>query len=505
MHSNIATIVAPAIAFAAGRLATSMMRRFAITIGFVDRPDRRRKLQETPIALGGGLAVWAAAWIGWVACLLGPAWVSADAAIEAVPAASLAVSSSLVLALGLVDDRIGMRGVKKLTGQTIAASVLVASGLRIDSFAGFGFVFELGNMASPATIFAIVLIINAFNLVDGMDGFCGCLGLVASLAVSLLSLGAGRPGDAVLGLALAGALAAFLLDNLPPARIYLGDAGSMTVGMMVAFLAIRACADGGGGAVSLPMMASLLILPLLDVAVAIGRRWLTGHSLFAPDRGHIHHRLRNRLGSTAVALGVGTAMATLAAAGAVMQRAWGMGDILVGLLIVTTVVPLVGTDTFGGSELRLLIFRLRPAVAGLLAGRGGAGAIRHECHLMGDRDWAGVWGALLREAESADLRHIELTIDIPAAGETYHGQWSLLGARGGEPGWSIVHSLCVGDAEAGTLRIAGGIASGGARSLDILEGLLGIVEDHLRSIASDPPAAFRPLPPARRPPIALAN
>ncbi len=209
----------------------------------------------------------------------------------------------MILGVGVVDDRYGLRGRHKLAGQVVAAAILVGLGLRIDAWSGFGVEVELGIFAYPITVLWILLVVNAFNLIDGMDGFCGSLGLVASLAIAFLAFWSGRVEDTIVGLALAGALAAFLRDNLPPARVYLGDAGSMTLGMMIAALSVRACSDGPDTAVSLPPLVALLALPLLDVATALGRRWLTGRSLFTPDRGHIHHRLRSRLGSTAAALG----------------------------------------------------------------------------------------------------------------------------------------------------------------------------------------------------------
>ena len=238
-------------------------------------------------------------------------------------------------------------------------------------------------------------------------------------------------GDAILGLALAGALAAFLRVNLPPARVYLGDAGSMTLGLMVSALSVRACSDGSSNAVSLPPLLALLTLPLLDVVTAIGRRSIMGRSVYTPDRGHIHHCLRSRLGSTVAALSAAVGLATLGAGAAALVKVDGSRDLASCLAIVISVGLLVGTNTFGRSESRLLLFRIRTALTPLLTG--GAvrrGGIQRGCQLHGIRDWAGVWDALIREVEDGGVWRIELAIDMAAAGEVYHGLWSSAGGVG---------------------------------------------------------------------------
>ena len=246
-------LLAPMVSLAIGLVAVRVVRGASTAIGFVDNPDRRRKLHETPIALGGGIAVWLATWSGWLAGLWSLPAGAAGAAGSTLFYAGLAVASFLILAVGVVDDRFGMRGSHKLAGQLLVAVVLVASGLRVDALGGFGVVVELGDFGPLLTVFWIVLVINAFNLIDGMDGFCGGVAFVTSVALALMAARADRTTDALIGLALAGALVAFLKDNLPPARIYLGDAGSMTLGLIFSALSIRACS---GGTVEVPVSAA---------------------------------------------------------------------------------------------------------------------------------------------------------------------------------------------------------------------------------------------------------
>jgi UDP-GlcNAc:undecaprenyl-phosphate/decaprenyl-phosphate GlcNAc-1-phosphate transferase len=473
-------VTAPLAAFVIGLCAVPTVRRVALACGFLDNPDRRRKLHSAAIALGGGIAVWLATWSGWGISLLGASSVIRSEPDTGWFLAALWLATLLILGLGILDDVVGLRGQHKLAGQVLAAVVLVSLGLRIDVWSCFGVQLELGIFAYPVTVFWIVLIVNAFNLVDGMDGFCGSLGLIASLAIAFLAYKSGRVEDAIGALALAGALAAFLAFNLPPARIYLGDAGSMTIGMIISALSVRSCTDGRRTAVVLLPVIALLMLPLLDIVTAVGRRWLKGRSIFTPDRGHIHHCLRSRLGSAVATLGAAGLLATLGAGGAVLATTYGMGDPVACLVIALSVGLLTCTNTFGASESRLLLFRLKVALTPLWAGLAVPGrGIGQECHLHGNRDWAGVWDALVREGEASGVWRIELAIEMTAAGEVYHGHWSLPTATEGEPHWSIVHTLYAGDVEAGMISVSGNVDACGSPYLDKVEKLVRVVEDRL--------------------------
>ena len=486
-------LVAPFAAFLIGVCAFWTVRRIALAVGFVDNPDRWRKLQKAPIPLGGGIAVWLATWSGWgISRLVGASDTGAygDAGWFAI---GLAIASFVILGLGVIDDKYGLRARRKLAGQVVAAMILVGFGLRIDALSAFGVEVKLGILAYPVAVFWVVLVVNAFNLVDGMDGFCGSLGFVAALGITLLAYR--RVGDAILGLALAGALAAFLRVNLPPARVYLGDAGSMTLGLMVSALSVRACSDGSSNAVSLPPLLALLTLPLLDVVTAFGRRAITGRSVFTPDRGHIHHCLRSRLGSTVAALGAAIGLATLGAGAAAMVKVDGSRDLASCLAIVISVGLLVGTNTFGRSESRLLWFRIRTALTPLLTG--GAvrqGGIQRGCQLHGIRDWAGVWDALIHEVEDGGVWRIELAIDMAAAGEVYHGLWVLPAASGDDQCWSVVHNLYAGGVPAGVLHVAGSIDTSQSHHLAKVENLVRMLEDQLGSDVPPPSPSVVPSP-----------
>jgi UDP-GlcNAc:undecaprenyl-phosphate GlcNAc-1-phosphate transferase len=489
MH-GVPVLVAALSAFFLGMCVVPVVRELAIANGFLDNPDRHRKLHTTPVALGGGIAIWLAAAAGWATSRLvysreftatgdGPWFVIV-----------VAIGSLLILALGIVDDRIGMRGRHKLVGQLLAACFLVTTGLRVDALSCFGLDLNLGIFAYPATVVWIVLVINAFNLIDGMDGFCGSLGVITSLALGFLAYRSGLVDEAMIAVALAGSLAAFLRYNLPPATIYLGDAGSMTVGLVISALSIRACSSGSrGGMLVLPVIA-LLALPLIDITAAVVRRLLKGRSLFAPDREHIHHCLKERLGNPTTALAVAviiTAITASIATGATMYRE---GDTAACFALAAAIGGLAATNTFGANESRLLLFRLRVATAPFRMRL----ALRHhataqECHLRGCRDWTGIWNALVREGEASGVWRIDLAIDMVAAGEVYHGYWTSPAATLDEPRWSIVHTIHAGDSVAGMIRVSGGVDCRGTPYLDKVENLVHVVESRLLSDAHPAPAA----------------
>jgi UDP-GlcNAc:undecaprenyl-phosphate GlcNAc-1-phosphate transferase len=477
---GVPLLVAPLAAFVIGLCAVPAIGRIALVCGFLDNPDRCRKLHTAPIALGGGIAVWLATWSGWRISLLQFSPETRGGGDAGWFFTALALATFLILVLGIIDDRFGLRGRHKLAGQIVAAGVLVSLGLKIDAWSSFGAHFEPGILAYSLTVLWIVLIINAVNLIDGMDGFCGSVSLIASLAIAFIAYRWGRLEDAMVALALAGALAAFLIFNLPPARIYLGDAGSMTIGMMLSALSVRSCTVGPRSDVLLMPVIALLMLPVLDVFVAVGRRRLKGRSIFTPDRGHIYDCLKSRLSSKSAALGVGALLATVGAGAATLATTYRMGDSVPFLAFAFCVGLLVCTNTFGATESRLLLFRIRVVLSPLwTAIDPRARGVGQECHLLGKRAWGEVWGALVREGEASGVWRIELGIDMTASGEVYQGHWSLPETAQREPHWSISHNLCAGDVVVGMIRVSGAVDAGGSLCLSRVERLVRIVEGRM--------------------------
>ncbi len=276
------------ISIFASLVLTPMAKRLAWRFDAVSRPDggRRRHIRPTPE--WGGLAVCSALVIGLVAAEL-----VLPATAEGISLAmALIVSAGLLCLLGCYDDMTDMRAGLKLAGQVLATLPVVIVGCRIEQLVVFGYDIHLGYLAAPWTIGWLVLGINAMNLIDGMDGLASTIGIAISLLAAAIAAACGNTQVAVIGVVLAAALAGFLVYNLPPARIYLGDCGSMVVGLVVAVLALRAWPQAGTA--NLTVAAALLFVPLTDTTLAIVRRLLSGRGVMTADRGHLHHKLQDR-------------------------------------------------------------------------------------------------------------------------------------------------------------------------------------------------------------------
>ncbi len=274
---------------------TAAAIRISPWIGLVDHPDQDRKRQAYPTPLGGGAAVFLAtvAVLGGLVCG-GPWRMQVNEDWGNLLGALLACG--WIVALGLMDDRFSLRGRQKLAGQVVAAAILIASGVVINRISLFGVEVDLGLLAIPVTVLWLTGAINALNLLDGMDGMATVIGLILSLAICALAVTTNHMAVAVTALVFSGALLGFLPFNLSPAKIYLGDAGSMLIGIIVGCLSMRASVKGAG-TVLLAAPLAVMTIPILDSLAAVLRRRLAGQSIYFPDRGHLHHRLLARFGS----------------------------------------------------------------------------------------------------------------------------------------------------------------------------------------------------------------
>ncbi|HVX51905.1 MAG TPA: MraY family glycosyltransferase [Chitinophagaceae bacterium] len=207
----------------------------------------------------------------------------------------------VIFTIGVVDDIFVLRAWKKLVGQLVTATIIIVKGhLVISSLAGFMGVYQLSPLAGYIiSFFVIMLVINAFNLIDGIDGLAASLGLVSSVIFSLFFLINQNYPYAILGFALAGALLAFLVFNFHPAKIFMGDSGSMLIGLVNAILFLKFI-NTGSVVTDYPVKAAplvgfgILIIPLMDVLRVFCIRLAKGKSPFSPDRNHIHHLLLNK-------------------------------------------------------------------------------------------------------------------------------------------------------------------------------------------------------------------
>jgi UDP-GlcNAc:undecaprenyl-phosphate GlcNAc-1-phosphate transferase len=281
-----------AVAATLALLVTPPARALARCLGALDEPDERRVHHGRTPRLGG-LAVLAA-----VFGTLALARVS-GLALDFLDAADgrfgwLVVGTLTVAAAGLADDLWRLGPLPKLGLEIAAAAAVALGGLGFDAVTdplGGGSI-PLGPLAPVLTIFWVVGITNAFNLIDGLDGLATGVGLIASLTLVAVCWTQERPDVALLAVTLAGALAGFLWYNFHPASIFLGDSGSLVLGFLLSVLSIQARGKGTTAVVLLvPILA--LGLPITDMLLAVLRRSsLAGvSSVLRADREHIHHRL----------------------------------------------------------------------------------------------------------------------------------------------------------------------------------------------------------------------
>ena len=335
----------------------ALARPLAERCGLTDRPDGCRKRQAKPVALCGGLGVFAATLLGLVAvAALRPE--VADALI-ARPAQALALlaGAAVIATVGLLDDFVPLRPRYKLVGQAAASLVvIVPGGCVIERLALLDVEFELGLLAVPVTLLWFLAAINALNLLDGMDGLLGVVGVIVLGSLAALAFGAGNAFAGFVALASAGALLGFLAFNLPPATAYLGDCGSLLVGLVVAALAVEV--GRRGDTVALAGPAALLTLPILDTAAAIVRRKLTGRGVAEPDCDHFHHGLLRRYAGPWPVLGAATLLGSLGAAGA-LAGGYSGDDRYPFAAVAVVVAVLAASGWFGGHEVRLVAAKLR--------------------------------------------------------------------------------------------------------------------------------------------------
>ncbi|HUC79548.1 MAG TPA: MraY family glycosyltransferase [Flavisolibacter sp.] len=280
------------VSFAITFLAVPAVMRVADEKGLFDLPDSR-KLHTKAIASLGGVGIF----IGFLLSCLIFIPTGQNPEFQYLFAAAL-----LTFFLGIKDDILILSASKKFLGQLAAAAIIIhLAGIRIDSMHGFLGIYSLPDVISyPLTYMIIIVVVNAFNLIDGVDGLAGSLGILTTAVFGTYFSVAGLPAYAILSFGLTGALCAFLVFNYHPAKIFMGDSGSLLLGLINSVLVIKFInvADSVGG--SFPLTSSvaigfsILIVPLLDTLRVFSVRIAKGRSPFSPDRNHIHHLLLDR-------------------------------------------------------------------------------------------------------------------------------------------------------------------------------------------------------------------
>ena len=268
------------IALFSSMIMVPYLMRWAVDNGALDAPDSR-KVHQKAIPRIGGVAIC----MGWFFSLL--VYVDMTQQVRGVLAGAL-----IIFFTGLIDDLYGLSPRKKFLGQIAACLITI--------FVGHIYISSLGNLLGsetillppwlgvPFTILAVVGIVNAFNLMDGLDGLAGGISVIALTAFIILGHLSGNLMIMAVCAALLGAVIGFLKYNLFPAKIFMGDTGSLVVGFVIGFLAVMITqAPGSNIAPIVPVL--ILGIPIVDTLRVMGRRVFQGKSPFSPDRTHLHH------------------------------------------------------------------------------------------------------------------------------------------------------------------------------------------------------------------------
>jgi UDP-GlcNAc:undecaprenyl-phosphate GlcNAc-1-phosphate transferase len=328
----LSALAALLLGFVTALLLTPWVRRWALRRGVVDQPGGRRIHSVVTPRLGGvgvivgfftPLALFAVCGTGAMQGLLA----------ESELVLGLVVGSMIVGSIGVIDDVRGLGPWPKLCAQAAAASVAYAAGYRIDTInlPLVGDV-QMGICSPAVTVLWFLAITNAINLIDGLDGLAAGIALFAAISNFFIALFNDSHVVVLLSASLAGSLLGFLRYNFNPATIFLGDAGSMFLGFVLAATSIAGAATKSSTAIAILAPIIALGIPILDTMLAMIRRTLSGQSLFAADRGHIHHRMLD-LGLThrRVVLTLYGLSILLAASAIVISfgRSWQLGAALV--------------------------------------------------------------------------------------------------------------------------------------------------------------------------------
>ncbi|MGA2701199.1 MAG: MraY family glycosyltransferase [Isosphaeraceae bacterium] len=288
-------------AFVLSWLCCALARRYALRFGFLDRPGGH-KGHQAPVPLGGGVAIWLATMIVLGACglavLLGGPELPRPM-VKHITASGLfsragelleiLVLASVIMVMGLSDDRKSLKWQLRLGIQVLCAAILAASGIRVTLF----WPFTHPLLGGAVTVMWIVGLTNSFNMLDNMDGLAASVGLIAAGLFGVGQVVVGSLFAPAVLLIVMGALGGFLVHNHAPARLYMGDAGSNFLGFLLGAMTVVGTYHVSGVDSPFSVLAPLLVMavPLYDTTSVVLIRLLEGRSPFQGDRRHFSHRL----------------------------------------------------------------------------------------------------------------------------------------------------------------------------------------------------------------------
>jgi UDP-N-acetylmuramyl pentapeptide phosphotransferase/UDP-N-acetylglucosamine-1-phosphate transferase/glycosyltransferase involved in cell wall biosynthesis len=360
MNHGVQAAIAFGGALVGSLILTPLAAKLARGIGIVDLPNAR-KVHQTPIPRCGGIAIALAMALAAIPILIPIALSQTPGAEGWTRLLPLLSAGAIVLLVGLLDDLFGVPSSRKLLALVLAAVVVCASGARIDSIViRHVQVLPLGWLSWPVTIFWIIGVTVGLNFIDGLDGLAAGIAAIAATALGIAALATDQYSVAVIAFALAGSLIGFLFFNFHPAKIFMGDCGSMFIGFMIAATGVLCSSShhvGTSPGILIPGMA--LIIPAFDTLFTlIRRRVLQRRSIFSAERGHIHHRLLDMgLRHQHVVLLLWAVSLASASAGLLMRFA--NGWLAASAIIVASASVIVLFRTSGSSRARETVLAIR--------------------------------------------------------------------------------------------------------------------------------------------------
>ena len=268
---------------------TYPVKKLALKFGFMDIPKDDRRMHKDPIPRLGGTAIFTA----FVISVLLYGFINKNAFFEVF--LPYLTAGTVIFIIGLLDDKYSIRPLYKLIGQTIAGIILCFFGITVHHIELFKYTIELGIFSYPLTILWVIAITNIYNLIDGLDGLCCGLSVIASLGLSLAAAIVGMYDQSIIALIYCVACLGFLPHNYHPAKIFMGDTGAMLSGFTLSAISCQMAFSRG--AIE-PAIVPIIIfgIPVFDAIYAICRRLKNGTNIFMGDKNHVHHRLFRRYG-----------------------------------------------------------------------------------------------------------------------------------------------------------------------------------------------------------------
>lgn len=256
-----------------------VIKRIAEHVGALDIPNKR-KVHKTPIPRMGGLGIYLGFLLGYM--LFGS---------ESIKMNAILIGSFIVIITGFIDDIKPIPAKYKFLGQLAAASVIpLYGGIILKDISAFGLYLDFGILSIPITIIFIVAIMNCINLIDGLDGLAGGISAIYFLMIGIIAIMFNSSSlDVVLAFIMLGATLGFLVHNFNPARIFMGDSGSLFLGYIIAVIALLGYKNITFTSLIVPVF--LLAIPIMDTLFAIIRRIIKHESITMPDKNHLHHQL----------------------------------------------------------------------------------------------------------------------------------------------------------------------------------------------------------------------